>query len=225
MKFTNRGKFAIMNSYFRNTGTPTNLYVALLTKQWEVNINNAAAVDKGGGLVGIPSTAHGFTAGEQIKIEDTTSYNGAFIVDPTTTANEIVITAAYIAEAFAGTETAHQMPGPDSNVMSDHVEIAAGNGYTAGGYQLNRDNVDFDVLTEDDATDQSLIQILDVVFTASGGNLPASGLGARYAVLTDDNATVSLREIIAYFDLTADRTVSDTQALTLQDMELRFNES
>ena len=150
--WTNKGKFSILDAYFRNTGSPTNFYVALLTS----------------------ATA----------------------------------------------------PDADTNLMSDAglTEIAAGNGYTSGGYQLTKNSTDFDVLTEDDTNDRGHIEIKDVVWTASGGNLPASGGGARYAVLTDDNGTVANREIIAYWDLTSDRSVSDTQTLTLQNCTLRLTE-
>lgn len=116
-------------------------------------------------------------------------------------------------------------PTADTNVKSDLNEIAAGNGYTAGGISLNRDSTDFDVLTEDDTNDRALIQMKDLVWTASGGNLPASGNGARYAVLTDDNGTLGSREVWTYFDLTSDRTVSSGQTLTLQNCEMRLNES
>ena len=80
-----------------------------------------------------------------------------------------------------------------------------------------------DVLTEDDANDRGLTQAKDIVWTASGGSIPASGDGARYAVLLDDNATVGSREVLAWWDLTSDRSVSDGQTLTLQDCELRLN--
>ena len=116
-------------------------------------------------------------------------------------------------------------PDADSNTMSDHTEIAAGNGYTTGGYQLTKNATDFDVLNEDDANDRGDIQIKDVVWTASGGSIPDTGDGARYAVLTDDDGTVANREIYAYWDLTSARSVSDGQTLTLQNLELRINES
>jgi hypothetical protein len=80
-------------------------------------------------------------------------------------------------------------------------------------------------LTEDDTNDRGLVQVKDIAWTASGGSIPASGNGARYAVLTDDNGTVGSREVYAYWDLTADRTVSVGQTLTLQNLELRLNES
>jgi len=121
--------------------------------------------------------------------------------------------------------TSATAPTADTNTLSDLTEIAAGNGYTSGGYQLSRNGTDFDVLTEDDDNDKGIIKIKDVTWTASGGNIPDSGDGARYAVLLDDNATPADREVIAYWSLSSDRTVSDGQDLTLQDLELDLNES
>ena len=109
--------------------------------------------------------------------------------------------------------------------MSDLTQINTGNGYADGGYQLTPGATDFDVWNEDDAGDQGEIQIKDIVWTASGGPIPSSGSGARYAVLTDDNATVANREILAYWDLVSDRSVSSGQTLTLQDCEIDLNES
>jgi hypothetical protein len=120
--------------------------------------------------------------------------------------------------------TSATAPTADTNTLSQLTEIAAGNGYTAGGFQLTRNSTDFDVLTENDTDDRGDMQIKDVVWTASGGNLPASGNGARWAVLTDDNGTVGSREVYAFWSLTSDRTVSDGQTLTLQNLELRLTE-
>lgn len=111
---------------------------------------------------------------------------------------------------------------PDINVKSDLAEVPAGNGYTSGGIQLTPNSTDFDVLTEDDTNDRSLIQIKNLVWTAAGGNLPGSGTGARYAALTDDNATPGNREVDAIWDLAGNRVVSDTQQLTLVDCEIRL---
>ena len=116
-------------------------------------------------------------------------------------------------------------PVADTNTKSELTEIANGQGYTTGGISLTKNATDFDVLTEDDTNDRGLIQIKDLVWTASGGPIPASGGGARYAVFTDDNVTQGSREIIGYWDLVSDRTVSDGQTLTLQDCELRLNEA
>ncbi len=147
---TNRGKYLILQAYFRATTRPTNLYYALVT------------------VANVPTA--------------------------------------------------------DTNLMSDLTEIAAGNGYATGGYQLTPGATDFDVLTEDDSGDLAKIQIKDVVFTASGGPIPSSGAGARYGVLTTDEVTVANRQILAWFDLVSAITVSDTQAITLQNNEIRGTE-
>lgn len=116
--------------------------------------------------------------------------------------------------------TSATAPTADTNTLSDLTEIAGGNGYTTGGFQLSRNTTDFDTLTEDDTNDKGLIQIKDISWTASGGAIPASGNGARYAVLTDDNATVGSREVYAWWDLTSDRTASNGYTITLEDLEM-----
>lgn len=121
--------------------------------------------------------------------------------------------------------TSATAPTADTNTLSQLTEIAAGNGYTTGGYQLTPGATDFDALTENDTDDRGEIQVKDVVWTASGGAIPASGGGARYAVLLDDNGTVGSREVLAYWDLTSDRSVSSGQTLTLQNLEIRLSES
>lgn len=118
--------------------------------------------------------------------------------------------------------TSATSPTVDINTLSELTEIATGNGYTAGGIQLSKNSTDFSNLTEDDTNDLASVDIKDLVWTASGGNLPASGSGARWAVLTDDNATLGSREVWAWSDLGSDRTVSDTQALTVSDWLLRL---
>lgn len=115
-------------------------------------------------------------------------------------------------------------PTVDDAVKTDVSEIAVNNGYSAGGLNVERSSVGWDVWTQVDASDYALIQIKDLVWTASGGNIPASGNGARYACLTDQNATVGSRAIWGWWDLTSDRTISDTQTLTLQNCELRITE-
>lgn len=67
-------------------------------------INNAAAVNKGGGLVGIPLTAQPFDTGDGVTIVNTINYDGAYTVDASSSANEVVITATYAAETFDGTD-------------------------------------------------------------------------------------------------------------------------
>lgn len=138
---------------------------------------------------------------------------------------------AYMRNAGAPTNfnialfTSATAPTADTNLVSDLTQIATGNGYADGGLAVNRNATDFDVLTEDDTNDRGLVQIKDIVWTAAGGAIPASGSGARWVALCDDNATVSSREVYFYWDLVSDRSVSDGQTLTLQDCEIRINEA
>lgn len=132
--------------------------------------------------------------------------------------------AAAPTNLYVALVTSAVAPTQDTNTLGELTEIASGNGYTSGGYQLNRNSTDFDSLIEEDTADRSDLQIKDVVWTASGGSIPASGNGARYAVLVDDNVTIGSRQVIAYWSLTSDRTVSVGQTLTLQNCELRFTE-
>jgi len=66
-----------------------------------VDIDNAAAVDKGSGLVGIPITAHTFNPGDSTTLAGTTNYDASYVI-VSTTANEIVIEATFVSETFAG---------------------------------------------------------------------------------------------------------------------------
>ena len=113
-------------------------------------------------------------------------------------------------------------PVVDDKTLADVSEIATGNGYAAGGTAITRDATGFDVITEDDGADRGLVQAADVVYTASGGPIPASGLGARFACLMDDASTPNM---VAFFDLASDRTISNGQTLTLQVCEIRLNET
>ena len=115
-------------------------------------------------------------------------------------------------------------PAPDDadNTLGDLAEIAAGNGYLAGGQALSAGAADFDVWTEDDANHRAIVQLRDVVWTAAGGPIPASGNPARHAVLTDANATVGSREVFHFWDLGSALTALAGQALTVRDAEIQL---
>jgi len=89
----------------RQNGGPNWKAWAYGHKDVQKTIGVAAAVDKTGGKVGIPVTAHGIPTGETITIAGTTNYDASYAVDPDTTVNEIVIVAAFAIETFDGTET------------------------------------------------------------------------------------------------------------------------
>jgi hypothetical protein len=115
-------------------------------------------------------------------------------------------------------------PNPDTNLISELTEIANGNGYATNGVAITRDATGFPTMTEDDANDRGDLFMKTLTFTAAGGTLPASGGGARWLVLVDDNATPANRQVIAYFDLTSSNIVSSGQALTITTPNLRFDE-
>jgi len=62
------------------------------------------AVNKGGGKVGLPSTEHGLSTGAIVHLEGTDNYDAIYTVDATSSNNEIVVTATYVAETFTGNE-------------------------------------------------------------------------------------------------------------------------
>lgn len=121
-------------------------------------------------------------------------------------------TAMYLALVTSATT-----PTVDTNTKSELTELANGSGYVTGGIILTRNATNFPTV-EDDAADRGSIDIPDQAWTASGGPIPASGGQARWAILTDDNATQGSREVWYWFDLGSDRTVSDSQVLTISNM-------
>jgi hypothetical protein len=118
-----------------------------------------------------------------------------------------------------------ESPTAGTNTLGNVTQIADGNGYNTSGYTINRDTTDWDTQTEDDSTTIAYLQLKDVVWTAAGGTLPSAGSGARWAVLTNDDATLGDREVYFYWDLSSEREVSTGQTLTLQNCETRLSES
>lgn len=138
---------------------------------------------------------------------------------PVTTSFKVVLI-----RVASGTPT----PNVDWGLFSDWTtglfeEIPAGNGYTSGGITLERSNVgwpDADDL-EDDTNDRGVCLAKDLVFTASGGPIPATGAGATFALLTDDNATLSARKVYAFWDLGGAQSAGDGGNITIQDAPIR----
>lgn len=139
---------------------------------------------------------------------------GKYLLGRIALANTDVPTNYYVALC-----TSAQTPTADTNTMADLTECPNGYGYSTGGYQLARNTTDFDTWSEGDSLDIAYGQVKDVAWTASGGNCPSTA--ARWAVLTNDDSNP---DVLAYFDLSSDRQVSDGQTLTLQDLEIRFTE-
>ena len=93
-------------------------------------IDNAPAVDIGGGFVGIPITGHEFAIGQLIVIGNTDNYDGVYFVESQTT-NQIVILATYVSETFDGDECVDSIgyDNPGQTFWEDEL-----NDYVGGKY-------------------------------------------------------------------------------------------
>jgi hypothetical protein len=120
--------------------------------------------------------------------------------------------------------TSANTPTADTNVLGDLTQIAAGNGYIAGGLSITPGGTFWPYLAEDDANDRAVMIATPTGWTGNGGPIPASGNGARWLVLTDDNATSASRDVFCFWDLGADRVVSNGQSLSLIDITIRATE-
>ena len=89
-----------------------------------------------------------------------------------------------------------------NTVKANLTEIAAGNGYTAGGTQATQ-------VSSAQTSGTYKLVLNDVVFTASGGSMAAF----RYAVLYNDTATND--ELIGFWDRGASTTLLNGDAFTV----------
>jgi len=64
--------------------------------------------DVGGGIVGIPYTAHPFSSGDVIRIAGSTNYTGTHTLTAGTSANELQFSDTYTPETFDGTEQIYE---------------------------------------------------------------------------------------------------------------------
>jgi hypothetical protein len=95
-------------------------------------------------------------------------------------------------------------PVATNSVKADLTEIAAGNGYTAGGTAVGGQDAEH--------TTGTLALIgNDVVFTASGGTIGPF----RYAVLYNDTPTSPADPLIGWWDYGSSITLADGETFTV----------
>jgi hypothetical protein len=90
------------------------------------------------------------------------------------------------------------------NALSDLTEIGGSNGYTTGGTDITFNSTR--------TTDTVTATAVDVVWTASGGNLGASTTG-RYVSIYDDTSTGN--NLLCSYDYAATFTVATGETFTL----------
>lgn len=95
-------------------------------------------------------------------------------------------------------------PVATNSVKADLTEIAAGNGYTAGGTAVTITS------SAQSGGTYSLVGN-DVVFTASGGTIGA----LRYAVFYNDTPTSPADPLIGWWDYGSSITLQDTETFTV----------
>lgn len=112
------------------------------------------------------------------------------------------------------------MPTRSTNVMSELTQIANGNGYSTAGVSLSRNSTDFPTIEENDVLNYVMVTVRDLIWTASGGPIPADQNGARAIILCDDNATVANREVLAWEPFGGPVVVTSGQPLTVELLRL-----
>lgn len=127
--------------------------------------------------------------------------------------------AAFPTQFYLALVTGSPAPTAATVLFSSLTQIAVGNGYANGGYAVARNATDWPSIVENAGAFRVESQLKDIPVTGSGGNIPSDLVGAAYAVLLDDNATVGSREVWQFWPLGGALVVSDGQTLTLDDFK------
>jgi hypothetical protein len=93
-------------------------------------------------------------------------------------------------------------PVATNQVKADITEIAAGNGYTAGGTAT--------VITLSNASGVEKVTAQNVIFTASGGSIGPF----RYAVVYDDTQASPVKPLVCFFDYGSSITLASGETFT-----------
>lgn len=109
----------------------------------------------------------------------------------------------WAAHAFKAALT-NTAPAATNTILANITEIAAGNGYSAGGMTL-------DTVTLSEASGTAKVTIADEVLTASGGSIGPF----RYVVIYNDTATSPADALVAWYDYGSSITLADTETFTI----------
>lgn len=95
-------------------------------------------------------------------------------------------------------------PVATNTIAANLTDIAAGNGYTAGGMTL-------DTVTLTETTGTAKVTIADEVLTASGGSIGPF----RYVAIYNDTATSPADALVCWYDYGSSITLADTETFTI----------
>jgi hypothetical protein len=122
---------------------------------------------------------------------------------------------------YTALSSAAHPPTTSTATLSDLAEVAVGNGYGAGGLALPRDSSGFPAsgFVEEDQALRVSLTLRDVVWTATGGSLPAA-IPARYLSLLDADPVPATRDVLAWWDLQAPVQVTSGNTITVRGMQV-----
>ncbi|GAF83322.1 unnamed protein product, partial [marine sediment metagenome] len=131
------------------------------------------ARDVGGGIVALPMTGQPFSAGQTVRIEGTTNYDGEFtLLSGDAEANEILIEDTYVAETFDGTETVVQNIALSVGTLGKMAQDSSGNLYY--GYDVGISKISID-------------GTIDNTYIVPDGGWPAESTEVRGVVVSNDS--------------------------------------
>lgn len=99
----------------------------------------------------------------------------------------------------------------DIDTHTEYLDVSAFELVTANGYTVKNKALTGVAVNEDIANDKGSVSWSNVVWTAAGGPLVASG-----AIIIDD--TVALDPIVGYIDFSGNQTVLDTGTFTISNI-------
>lgn len=149
-------------------------------------IDNAAAVNVGGGVVGIPVTGQSFSTGDSITISGTTNYNNTYTVLASSSANQVNITATYNAETFDGVDDTITPVVKSIAANSDRKELIINNLDLSNTIWLGDANIDPANYRGIPVYAQSSFIITNTaqIYIAADSGVGVSGVRISYAELT-----------------------------------------
>lgn len=143
----------------------------------------AAAADAGGGLVSIPCTGHSLSQNDVVLINGTTNYDGVHTLPSQAAgdADHIIITAAFVAETFAITDTVCEVIESTTHTL------------TGTAFDLDRFWQEY--------TEQTAAHTATIKLTAASGETVEAGIVRAGDMLTFANPQYGVSDSLVTFSI------------------------